>query len=237
MISIIILFCDKDVKYLKRCLESITKHLFLDYEVILVDNRTNNSEPLDSEYKIITKGYNTYLLEGRRLGLDNANGKYVWFIDVDDTVEGFLYDEDIKHLDNDLIQFFYICSNNKINPPKPYTIKNNPRCLGRNVWSRFFKREKLIELLAPIKRDIDLVNYEDGFLTDLYFGSTEDYYFLNKVLYKYNLESSQHFGTLSEVSLIGQDNLDYLYSFVKDGNKYLKMAKEENAFLLKKLMS
>lgn len=81
-------------KFLPRCLDSLLKQRFTDYEVILIDDCSTDSSlavcqsyaARDSRIKIIQSkhlGVGTV----RNLGLDNAKGKYIMFCDSDDYVE------------------------------------------------------------------------------------------------------------------------------------------------------
>ena len=83
--------------YLEECVESIINQSFTDFEVILVDDGSNDgSTDLCDKYKtysnfrvIHTK--NEGAAHARNTGLDIAKGKYVAFIDGDDViVENYL---------------------------------------------------------------------------------------------------------------------------------------------------
>lgn len=77
--------------YLAECLDSIINQTFDDIEIICVnDGSTDNSlkileryQCLDSRIKIISKE-NGGLSSARNIGIDNASGKYIYFIDSDD---------------------------------------------------------------------------------------------------------------------------------------------------------
>ena len=80
---------------LRRCLDSISRQSYDDFEVILVnDGSTDNSAQIcdeyvgkDSRYKVI-HCKNSGVSIARNIGIDNASGKYISFIDSDDWVEG-----------------------------------------------------------------------------------------------------------------------------------------------------
>ena len=91
-------------KYLKRCLESIVKQTYNNYEVIVVcDKSSDNSEIIAdkfiNKYKW-TKIYeeNTGLSKARNLGLAKARGEYILFLDGDDYFENNL----LETLNNNL---------------------------------------------------------------------------------------------------------------------------------------
>ncbi len=92
-ISIIIPVYNSE-KYLVRCLDSISRQSFEDFEVILVnDGSTDSSAQIcdeyarkDSRYKVI-HCRNNGVSVARNIGIDNASGLYISFIDSDDWVE------------------------------------------------------------------------------------------------------------------------------------------------------
>ncbi len=81
-------------KYLPRCIDSLLKQTFTDYEVILIDDgSTDNSLAVCQSYAamdsriIIIQSKHLGVGAVRNLGLDNAKGKYIMFCDSDDYVE------------------------------------------------------------------------------------------------------------------------------------------------------
>ena len=80
--------------YLDNCLKSIQHQIYTNFEVLLInDGSPDNSETIcleyvnkDSRFKYFFKE-NGGVSSARNLGLDNAKGKFVVFIDSDDTVE------------------------------------------------------------------------------------------------------------------------------------------------------
>ena len=80
--------------YLPRCLDSLLNQIFMDFEILLIDDgSTDNSLAVcrqyaakDSRVKVIeTKHVGVSAV--RNLGLDNAKSKYIMFCDSDDYVE------------------------------------------------------------------------------------------------------------------------------------------------------
>lgn len=86
-------------KYLENCIESILNQTFKDFELIFVDDgSTDNSgkicdiyEKKDSRIKVIHKN-NEGLSSARNTGLDIACGKYVGFVDSDDSIHPKMYE-------------------------------------------------------------------------------------------------------------------------------------------------
>lgn len=88
----------KSEAYLARCIESILKQEFKDYEIILVDDGSPDACPfLCDEYstkysfiKTIHK-LNAGVSAARNTGIENAGGEYITFIDSDDYIEKDMY--------------------------------------------------------------------------------------------------------------------------------------------------
>ena len=80
-------------KYLVRCVDSILKQSYNNLQIILVDDGSNDKSALicdeytkkDSRILVIHKN-NGGLSEARNVGIDDAKGDYICFIDSDDFV-------------------------------------------------------------------------------------------------------------------------------------------------------
>ena len=103
MVSIIVTH-RKWLLYLKDCFKSISEQEFKDYETVLVvddlqDDKDEFQQVID-EYKDKIN-LKIFYLEGktgvsaaRNLGMDKAQGEYIYFLDNDD----YIYDDGIKKL-------------------------------------------------------------------------------------------------------------------------------------------
>jgi len=96
-------------KYIKKCLDSIEKQTFKDYEVIVVNDGTkDNSMDIVKKYNVeIINQKNKGLSEARNEGVKKAKGDYILFLDSDDYIEKDLLKELSKSLKNnpDLVRF------------------------------------------------------------------------------------------------------------------------------------
>lgn len=85
--------------YLPKCIDSLLKQSFLNFELILVDDGSPDNCPkicddyanLDTRVKVIHK-VNGGLLSARKAGLQAATGKYISFVDGDDWVDKYYLD-------------------------------------------------------------------------------------------------------------------------------------------------
>lgn len=81
-------------KYLIECLESVLKQTFREYEIICIDDGSNDgSKEIVTKYvdeydfiKMICHEKNRGLSVARNTGLKNSIGKYVFFLDSDDMI-------------------------------------------------------------------------------------------------------------------------------------------------------
>lgn len=104
-------------KYLKRCIDSILKQDFKDYEIILIDDGSKDSSlkiikqysKCDKRIKYIHQK-NSGPAIARNNGIDLAEGKYIMFIDSDDYInENYMssYLAEIDNTDYDVVMGGY----------------------------------------------------------------------------------------------------------------------------------
>ena len=82
------------VRYLKKCIDSIVKQSFIDFQIILVDDgSTDGSERICDEYakadsriKVIHQT-NSGVVRARKTGLKAADGDYIYYVDSDDWID------------------------------------------------------------------------------------------------------------------------------------------------------
>ena len=83
-------------KYLKQCLESLISQTYKNIEIILInDGSTDGSKKICEEFAkkdtriIVINQKNSGLSAARNTGINNANGKYITFVDADDYVSNY----------------------------------------------------------------------------------------------------------------------------------------------------
>ncbi len=81
-------------KYLNKCMTSLLNQHYTDMEIIIVDDKsTDSSLSIAKGYKkyknikVISKEKNSGLSDSRNIGIREASGKYIMFLDSDDYVE------------------------------------------------------------------------------------------------------------------------------------------------------
>ena len=87
-------------KYLERCIDSIVNQTFKNVEILLInDGSTDNSieicrryEKNDERIKLINK-QNSGVSETRNIGIENATGEFITFVDSDDEIALNMYEQ------------------------------------------------------------------------------------------------------------------------------------------------
>jgi glycosyltransferase involved in cell wall biosynthesis len=206
MISIIIPVFNAE-KFILKCLESILKQTFINYEVILVnDGSTDSSEEIIRSF--IEEKYNWTLVskvnEGvavaRNLGLEKSRGNYITFIDADDFVEANylekLYNSfSINNCNLSCCGYydhsFYGVS--KLNNYKSYSdktievdefIKLLFSQIGGVLWDKMFDARIIKE--NKIQMNLEVYFYEDSIFVLDYLNYTDKIRIIDEPLYNYN---------------------------------------------------
>jgi hypothetical protein len=189
MITIVTLFCDKDVKYLERYLGYYNKLTF-DRELILVDNRVNDTSIIP--VSAVSKHENLGCVAGRLYGASFAKGDYIWFNDVDDEPLDLPVSllKSIADNNPDIVDYFI----ETLRADKFIDFQNKPSkslySILSTVWNSLFKRE-IIEKIAPHIRDIHIV-YGEEHLFDFFAAHYADSLLSTNVpFYKYNVDIAE----------------------------------------------
>lgn len=186
--------------YLEKCLDSVVKQTFMDYEVIVVDDEsTDNSGKIAEEYakkdariRVIHQK-NKRQGGARNTGVENAKGEYLIFVDSDDYVSEHLLEKVNFHLEKtnpDILVYDYIevSEDEKILIPKESTgvcqeIQTEEfMLLAPCVWNKAFRRTLFKEnnILFPEK-----IWFED-MTADLQLGlMSKKTVAVNEILYFY----------------------------------------------------
>ena len=117
LITVIVPICNVE-KYIKQCLDSLVNQTYENLEIICVDDcGTDNSMNIVEEYankdsriKILKQNENRGQGEARNLGINNASGEYIYFIDSDDFIEKNYIKELVDIIEMENIDF--VCNVN-----------------------------------------------------------------------------------------------------------------------------
>ena len=121
MLSVIVPVYNVDRKYLAECFESILEQTFTDFELIVIDDGAGEDlagymDDFDfrtADVKIIHQA-NTGVAGARNRGLEACRGKYVTFVDSDDTIEKDCFEGIIKYAEENSLEVLtpfspYVC--------------------------------------------------------------------------------------------------------------------------------
>lgn len=208
LISIIVpIYNVKD--YLDECVRSIINQSYSNIEIILVDDGSNDGSEdmcdsygqIDRRIKVIHK-LNGGLSDARNVGLSQASGEYIGFVDSDDFVDANMYEELIGlslQYDADLVcaRYDYVGADSTYSLSMAngdikcidskdflyYLIGGNDDIVSTySVWDRLYKRSIIEKLTFPRG-----MCYEDVvFSTKAIINSTKLVY-INKFLYHYRI--------------------------------------------------
>lgn len=211
-------------KYLRECIESVLKQIYKDFEVILIDDGSTDSCPSicdeyskkDNRVRVFHKD-NGGLSDARNVGIENAKGKYLSFVDSDDVVdEDFLstFVEQAKKENADIVvcnaqPFFNEIGIGKSNEyvktvytdyKKFQLILNNTK-VNDYYMNKFYKKN----LFDNFKLPIGLL-WEDVYTMHLLFEKANKVVYVDKKLYnhRYNYEGISHNSKFNDY------NFDYI---------------------------
>lgn len=192
--------------YLKDTIESVLNQTLKDIEIILVnDGSTDNSskicelyKEIDDRIKVIHKE-NGGLSDARNVGILNANGEYISFVDSDDTIESSMYEELYNCAKKqypemvDLIDcgFTYI---NLVYRTSTQNLHKHPKNI---VYDRKYILDKVIPPL------INLVDDEDHFI----YSFVTNKLFKLSIIKKYDIKFNKKFIKWEDRPFL----VDYIY--------------------------
>ena len=141
-------------KYLKKCIESIIKQQFTNYEILIInDGSTDKSLSICNELKNIyncirvINHANQGIGKTRNEGIDNANGKYIMFLDSDDYIEDENFFEKIngiieKQKDPTIIIYGYkkmYEASGKFTEKNRFECKKNDEIINELIRQNYYK--------------------------------------------------------------------------------------------------
>ncbi|MGM9550807.1 MAG: glycosyltransferase family 2 protein [Clostridia bacterium] len=189
-------------KYIAQCIESVLNQTFTDFELILIDDGSrDNSGSICDMYSAKDKRINVIHTKNngaataRNIGLENASGRYIAFLDGDDyfaenMIERLLKEIEGSNYDIVVCDFLNIVPEGRENfclNLKEETVSGrevlehlkNVKNYGvwTIVWNKIYKREVLEGLKFP-----DGKYFEDEFFTDRLFLKCDKVHIIPDIL-------------------------------------------------------
>ena len=229
-------------KYLEKCLKSLIKQTLRDIEILCIDDGSTDSsseiikkyQKKDNRIKLLSQE-NKGQASARNLGINNANGEYLGFVDSDDWVDkdyfeklynyAKLYNADIACAGFKRCKYWQGTVRKKYLLPqltddinKKVSIDNIPA--DNYIWNKIYKREKWES--AGIKFSEGRF-FEDIALTLKILNSMEKMVTVPKTYYHYRKRKNS---TVSTNSQRLKDDykwaVDELYTYAKENDIFLE---------------
>lgn len=174
--------------YIHQCIDSIIKQTYKDLEILLIDDGSPDNcgticdeyAKQDSRIKVFHTE-NRGLSAARNLGLKEAKGEYIGFVDSDDWIEPYMYEKLFEAIQENKadISFCgywkeYDSATETFDYPKTVFTRQEAlstlldRKMENNVWNKLFSKELFQEIHFPEGR-----NYEDSYIMHVIMGKAK----------------------------------------------------------------
>lgn len=253
-------------KYLNDAIESVLNQTYTDFELLLIDDMsTDNSKAISEEYskkdnRIIVFENNTENHgpgPTRNIGLDNATGEFIYFMDADDWIDKNLLKDCIdrmKETDADIVQLGIVCEQGDGKKPIEYYHKENnliTRSTIEKDFVYFWKENRFSLTLNLLRRERvksirfeNMISGEDiSYVLDA-FCNAEKIAYISKALYHYRYvegSTSRRWNkeTIEQRAVIWEHQKQYLKSIDKnlDYSAYAEVAYDNYIWAIYQLSS
>ena len=193
-------------KFLKRCIDSILSQTLEEIQIVIVnDGSTDNSGKIIDEYEglypdklVCVKQENRGLAQGRQMGINNATGQFIAFLDADDYVRKDayekMYNSAIKHgvdiVECETVRGDKIISSEYNGVHECHKILKEYFNFGElqpMLWLRMYRQELFTDNTLPTIH----VNNEDIFAFPLLLHNAKSIYFLKEPLHVYSVDNEE----------------------------------------------
>ena len=163
MISIIVPVYNTE-KYLDRCIQSILSQTYIDFELLLINDGSTDSSGVicdryaeqDSRVRVFHQ-VNMGVTAARKIGVHNALGEFVTFVDSDDELYDDALDTLLSNVTGDNIDIVATDLKTEILISGDDYIKNT-LCgkLYNRIWGNLYRRTLLTDYVLDIPREINI---------------------------------------------------------------------------------
>ena len=212
LISVIIPIYNTE-KYLRQCILSVLSQTYENFEVIcVVDGCTDNSLEIviefvdvDARVKLVENSVNLGIVQSRIVGVENATGEYIVFVDSDDFIENdhlhiFMsnvtdtvdcicvgYNEVNSGVVVKCLPYYdgLIEKNDFLDGSKEYCYDSNFNFFGVTtyLWNKLFRRDIFIRTMNNV--NVNLTIGEDFVFFTSYFRESRNVLFIQSCSYNY----------------------------------------------------
>lgn len=248
LISIIVPVYNSE-KTLCRCVDSILNQTFTDWELLLIDDGSKDrSGEICDEYAANDCRIKTFhkvnagVSSARNLGLDNANGKWITFVDSDDCVDSVFLKKAECYLNNaDLIVLgMAFLNNNYRKAPLTITVDiyESPHIIDEQLcelymmtcWGKYYKLDIIKNYDIHFNEELKIG--EDTEFVLHYLKFTKKIQFVNSSCYFYN---ETDYGNLYKYALDAKSFIRHMFFILKQLDD-LKCLEEYEFTLLDRLL-
>ena len=235
LISIIVPVYNAE-KYINRCVESLINQTYKNIEIILIDDGSKDASlnlckmwaKKDKRVKVIHTE-NQGVSSARNIGLKEAKGLYIGFVDSDDYIDSKMYElllSSIEKNNSDIsfcgVNYIYkdkiIKSSNygKVVCEKKYFFKHHDfnNKMNYNVWNKLFKQN----LIQNMKFNPNIKISEDGLFVMQYINKVEKIACVNENLYYYNC--------MNENSTLNSNSIEKLVTSLEARRRIIEIFKQ-----------
>ncbi len=220
-------------KTITKCLDSLVNQTLKELEILVInDNSKDNTESIVQKYvkkykniKLFTNSKNLGPSGARNKGLENAQGKYIGFVDSDDYVDKTMYQKMSEAMteDIDLVACGrYNISSNEIKPIINQNETNNPKEFSK---TSNYITEKLFKKVVIEKHNLRLPE-KYSYAEDFAFLIRYKYYANKMIILK---EPLYYYLADSEGSITNSHN-EKILDIISVLNKMISFFKKEGVF-------
>ena len=225
MVSVIVPVYNSE-KYICRCLDSILAQSYTDFELLLINDGSKDTSGViceeysakDSRVRVFHRE-NGGVSSARNMGLDNAKGEWVTFIDSDDWVESEYLMALVSHLDVDIV----VCSVNSTDGKR--WIMHDDICSTRGFIDKYIDTPIVRAPWGALLR-LDIIN-RNGIRFDSHIRYGEDMVF--------NMQYFLYCETFKTLDYVGYNYFQYPEEEIS--TKKYDLTLEETLYSLTKTLS